>query len=212
MAIDGCAGTVPIMEVFDQLAEKYQGEHSHNPFQAALVERIAGLVPAGSAVVDLGCGTGVPTAKLLTASGHRVVGVDVSEGMLRLAREQVPAAEFVHADFTELPDDFGRFEAATAFFALLMLSKADIERTLDKVAGWLRPGGYFGIGMVNFDGDSLPFDFLGVPVTVSGYLPDDLKAVLTEHGFDVVSIETVDFTPADGPPESQIFVLAQLAA
>ena len=198
------------MEVFDQLAEKYQGEHSHNPFQAALTERIAGLLPAGSAVLDLGCGTGVPTAQLLTASDHKVVGVDISEGMLRLAREQVPAADFVHANFAELPDDFGRFDAVTAFFSLLMLSKADIERVLGKVAGWLKPGGHFGIGMVNFDGDSLPFDFLGVPVTVSGYLQDDLKAVLEAHGFTVVSIETVDFTPADGPPESQIFALAQL--
>jgi ubiquinone/menaquinone biosynthesis C-methylase UbiE len=200
------------MEVFDQLAEKYQGEHSHNPFQSALVERLAALLPGGTSVLDLGCGTGVPTAKLLTESDHRVVGVDVSEGMLRLAREQVPAAEFVHANFVELADDFGRFEAVTAFFSLLMLSKADIERTFDKVHGWLEPGGYLAIGMVNFDGDSLPFDFLGVPVTVSGYLEPDLADVLEAHGFTVTSIETVSFTPADGPEESQIFALAQKPA
>ncbi|WP_164842507.1 class I SAM-dependent DNA methyltransferase [Actinoplanes solisilvae] len=200
------------MEVFDQLAEKYQGEHSHNPFQSALVERIAALLPGGTSVLDLGCGTGVPTAKVLTESDHRVVGVDVSEGMLRLAREQVPAAEFVHADFSALADDFGRFEAVTAFFSLLMLSKADIERTLDKAYGWLQPGGYLAIGMVNFDGDSLPFEFLGVPVTVSGYLQPDLAAVLEAHGFTVDSIETVSFTPADGPEESQIFALARKPA
>lgn len=197
------------MEVFDQLAEQYQGEHSHNPFQAALIERIAALLPAGTSVLDLGCGTGVPTAQILTGSDHRVVGVDVSQGMLRLAREQVPAAEFVHADFTRLADDFGQFEAVTAFFSLLMLSKADIERTLDKARGWLKPGGYLALGMVNFDGDSLPFDFMGVPVTVSGYLQDDLSAVLEAHGFTVDSIETVSFTPADGPEESQIFALAR---
>jgi ubiquinone/menaquinone biosynthesis C-methylase UbiE len=197
------------MEVFDQLAEKYQGEHSNNPFQAALTERISALLPAGTSVLDLGCGTGVPTGKILTDSDHRVVGVDISEGMLRLAREQVPAAEFVHADFKDLPDDFGRFEAATAFFSLLMLSKADIERVLTKAAAWVKPGGYLGIGMVNFDGDSLPFEFLGVPVTVSGYLEPDLAAVVEAHGFKVESIETVDFTPLDGPLESQIYVLAQ---
>ena len=200
------------MEVFDQLAEKYQGEHSHNPFQAALVEKISSLTPAGSTVLDLGCGTGVPTAKILAESDHRVVGVDISEGMLRLAREQVPAAEFRHADFKDLPADFGSFDAVTAFFSLLMLSKADIEKTLTKVAGWLKPGGYFGVGMVNFDGDSLPFDFLGVPVTVSGYLQPDLAALLESHGLTVVDIETVDFTPTDGPQESQIFALAQLPA
>lgn len=198
------------MEVFDQLAEKYQGEHSHNPYQAALIEQIGTTLPAGASVLDLGCGTGVPTAKTLTESGHRVVGVDIAEGMLRHAREQVPAAEFVHANFAELPADFGSFEAVTAFFSLLMLSKAEIERTIDKVAGWLKPGGFFGIGMVNFDADSIPIEFMGVPVTVSGYLEPDLKAVLEAHGFTVVSIETVFFTPTDGPQESQIFALAQI--
>ncbi|MGX6606502.1 class I SAM-dependent methyltransferase [Micromonosporaceae bacterium Da 78-11] len=200
------------MEVFDQLAEKYQGEHSSNPFQAALVERISGLLPAGASVLDLGCGTGVPTATILTASDHRVVGVDVSEGMLALAREQVPAAEFVHADFTDLAADFGSFQAVTAFFSLLMLNKADIAATVAKVTGWLKPGGYFGVGMVNFDGDSLPFDFMGVPVTVSGYLEPDLAALLEAHGLTVLSIETVTFTPTEGPQESQIFALAQLPA
>lgn len=198
------------MEVFDQLAEKYQGEHSSNPVQTALVTRVGGLLPAGTSVLDLGCGTGVPTAQLLTATDHRVVGVDISSGMLKMAREQVPAAEFVHADFKDLADDFGRFEAVTAFFSLLMLSKADIDRTVRKVTGWLKPGGYFAIGMVNFDGDSLPFDFLGVPVTVSGYLQPDLAALLESHGLTVIDIETVEFTPTDGPQESQIFALAQL--
>jgi ubiquinone/menaquinone biosynthesis C-methylase UbiE len=139
-----------------------------------------------------------------------VVGVDIAEGMLRLARQQVPAAEFVRANFADLPADFGKFEAVTAFFSLLMLSKADIERTLDKVAGWLMPGGYFAIGMVNFDADSIPIEFMGVPVTVSGYLEPDLKAILEAHGFTVLSIETVFFTPTEGPQESQIFALAQI--
>ncbi|GGQ61684.1 class I SAM-dependent methyltransferase [Couchioplanes azureus] len=197
------------MEAFDQLAELYQGEHSHNPHQNALIEKIESLVPATAAILDLGCGTGVPTAKIFTESGHRVVGVDIAEGMLRLAREQVPAAEFVRADVRDLPDDFGPFGAVTAFFSLLMLSRADIERTLGRIAGWLEPGGYLGLGMVNLDADSLPVEFMGVPVTVSGYPQDALAARVREAGLEIVSIETVDFTPPNGPPESQIFALGR---
>ncbi|WP_305784566.1 class I SAM-dependent methyltransferase [Symbioplanes lichenis] len=198
------------MEVFDQLAELYQGEHSHNPFQAALTERVAALIPAASTVLDLGCGTGVPTARILTEAGHKVLGVDISEGMLRLAREQVPQAEFRHADLRELPGDLGPFGAVTAFFSLLMLSRADIEATLARAAAWLAPGGHLALGMVELDADSLPVEFLGVPVKVSGYPQDALAARLATAGFDVTSIETVDFTPPDGPPERQTFALAQL--
>jgi len=62
---------------------------------------------------------GVPRYLLLNADIFEMhgtkcmltVGVDISEGMLKLAREQVPAAVYVHADFKDLPDDFGRFDA-----------------------------------------------------------------------------------------------------
>jgi ubiquinone/menaquinone biosynthesis C-methylase UbiE len=199
------------MEVFDQLAELYQGEHSHNPFEAALAEEIDALIPAGASVLDLGCGTGVPVAKIFTESGRRVVGVDISEGMLKLAREQVPAAEFVHANFRDLPADFGEFDAVTSFFSLLMLSRADIEATLRKTHGWLKPGGYFGVGLVNLVGDSLPVEFLGIPVKVSGYAEPELAEKLTEAGLHVEHIETVDFTPANGPQESQIYALCRKA-
>lgn len=200
------------MEVFDQLAEMYQGEHSHNPFQAAVIERVNGLVPPGSSILDLGCGTGVPTARTFTEAGHRVIGVDVSQGMLNLARDQVPAADFRHADFRDLPDDFGTFDAVTSFFALLMLSRADIDATLRKVVGWLRPGGYFAVGMVNFDGDSVPMEFLGVPVSISGYPEAEWRARLEDTGFTVLDIETVEFTPENGPAESQIYALCQTPA
>lgn len=197
------------MEVFDQLAEMYQGEHSQNPFQSALSERLAALLPAGSSVLDLGCGTGVPTAKVLTGAGHRVLGVDISEGMLKLARDQVPAAEFRHADVRQLPGDLGPFDAVTSFFALLMLSRADIDEVLRRTYGWLRPGGWFAVSMVTFDGDSVPLEFLGVPVQISGYPEPQWRDRLTAAGFTVTEIETVDFTPENGPPESQIFALCQ---
>jgi SAM-dependent methyltransferase len=56
-------------------------------------------------VVDLGCGSGI-WARLLTDAGYDVLGVDVSEAMLRIARRQAPRARFERAsvlDFTPPP-------------------------------------------------------------------------------------------------------------
>ena len=198
------------MEVFDQLAHLYQGEHSANPFQAAMTGKVSELVPPGSSILDLGCGTGVPTAKLLTEAGHSVVGVDVSEGMLRLAREQVPGADFRHENVLTMPADHGSYDAVTSFFMLLMLSRAQIGEVLGKVTGWLKPGGHFAVGMVNLDADQLPVQFLDVPVQVSGYPEGEWKGVLEDAGFEVLEIETVEFTPENGPVESQIYALCRV--
>ncbi len=44
-------------------------------------------------VVDLGCGSGI-TAEVLADAGYHVLGVDLSEPLIRIARARVPAAEF----------------------------------------------------------------------------------------------------------------------
>jgi SAM-dependent methyltransferase len=54
------------------------------------------------AVVDLGCGSGI-WAKELNDSGYQVSGVDISQAMIELARQRVPAAEFHVASFLEFP-------------------------------------------------------------------------------------------------------------
>lgn len=65
--------------------------------EAAATRLITALRAAGHAeglIVDLGCGTGV-VARRAVEAGYAAFGVDVSPYMLRLARENVPTAEFV---------------------------------------------------------------------------------------------------------------------
>jgi len=49
-------------------------------------------IPEGL-VVDLGCGSGLWARELLRA-GYRVLGIDISEAMVEIAREKAPRAEF----------------------------------------------------------------------------------------------------------------------
>ncbi len=197
------------MQPFDKIVDLYQATHGDNPQQVAVVDRIAaGLMP-GASVLDLGSGSGVPTAARFAAQGIRVTGVDVAENMIAAARRQVPGADFQQADFRSLTFEAGSFDAVTAFFSLLMLSKAEIEEVVPKIRHWLRPGGTFAFSMVDFDGDEVPVEFLGVSFPASGYAPDDLKELLDRSGFRSVTIERAVFQPDGQEPEPQIFVFCR---
>jgi SAM-dependent methyltransferase len=58
-----------------------------------ILEVLGRAAPPGSLVVDLGCGSGL-WARELTAAGYRVLGIDISEAMIAIARARVPEAEF----------------------------------------------------------------------------------------------------------------------
>src|ERR1700761_5148569 len=61
--------------------------------------------PAGSTVLEAGCGVGAQTVTLVSSSpGARITSIDVSEDSLREAQARVgDGVEFLHADLFDLP-------------------------------------------------------------------------------------------------------------
>ncbi len=102
--------------------------------------RATGL-KAGGAALDVACGSGKLTAELGRLAGPqgRVVGLDFSPEMLRIARRANLELRFVEGDALALPFPDGSFDAATIAFGLRNL--ADPVRGLKEMVRVLRPGG-----------------------------------------------------------------------
>jgi predicted TPR repeat methyltransferase len=199
-------------EAFDAIGDRYDEAFPHKEGQLSAGEWLIESLRAGSRVLDLGCGTGVPTARQLSDAGFEVVGVDLSGGMVKLARTYVPRATFHQLDLADLrtggPHDLGRFDAVTAFFSLLMLPRGEIPLALRTIHHLLVPGGLFALSMVEADVDDFAIPFLGNTIRVSGYLQEDLRHVLETGGFDIVKETSYTYAPsvADVPPEEQLFL------
>ncbi|MEU5114654.1 class I SAM-dependent methyltransferase [Streptomyces longwoodensis] len=199
-------------EAFDAIGGRYDEAFPHKEGQVEATDWLVGALPAGARVLDLGCGTGLPTARRLAEGGLDVVGVDLSARMVALAREHVPEASVHQADLADLrpggPLDLGRFDAVTAFFCLLMLPRAEIPLALRTIHHLLVPGGRLALSMVEADVDGFAIPFLGSTIRVSGYLRDDLLQVVDGAGFDIVDETSYTYAPssAEVPPEIQIFL------
>jgi demethylmenaquinone methyltransferase/2-methoxy-6-polyprenyl-1,4-benzoquinol methylase len=87
-----------------------------------LAELIAALPPART--LDVACGTGFLTRHLR----GEVVGLDQSERMLTVARDQAPAARFVHGDALELPFADGEFDRVFTSYFYCHLEPAERTR------------------------------------------------------------------------------------
>jgi 2-polyprenyl-3-methyl-5-hydroxy-6-metoxy-1,4-benzoquinol methylase len=194
---------------YDRIGEHYDEAFPHKDAQvtstAGLIERLR----PGARVLDVGCGTGLPTTRRLADAGLSVTGVDISPVMLDIARRNVPEASFAHVDMVDLdPELLGTYDAVVAYFALLHLPRARVPRALSALRGMLVPGGWLTLSMVEADVDDLPIPFLGHHVRVTGYFRDDLRGLLTEAGFAVEEEETASYAPssAQADPEIQLFL------
>ncbi|GAA5008960.1 class I SAM-dependent methyltransferase [Kitasatospora paranensis] len=208
---------------FDAIGARYDEVFPDRSGQLASGSWLLERLEAGAPVLDVGCGTGGPTARQLADGGLRVTGVDLSDGMLAVARATVPGAEFHRLDMYDLataraatawgapglgPRGAGTFAAATAFFSLILLPRRDIAAVLGRIRTLLRPGGLLALGMVEADLDNAPLPFLGREVRMSGYVREDLTRTLGASGFTVESCTGHPYAPASTalPPEEQLFL------
>ena len=104
--------------------------HSHPLIRATPVER-------GDRIADLGAGVGAIAARL-TRRARAVIGLDVTEGMLRLAPDQVSK---VVGDMTQLPFADESLDGAFSTFVLQHVPRTGV--LFREVARALRPGGFF---------------------------------------------------------------------
>lgn len=127
---------------YDAVSYRYRaddaGEEGYAGWLATLRER----VPAAGAVLDLGCGNGVPVARALVGHGYALTGVDLSAVQVRRARRLVPGARFLWADATEVRFPAAAFDAVVCLYTLIHLPLDEQPLLLGRIAGWLRPGGW----------------------------------------------------------------------
>ena len=131
-----------VREGYDRASHAYRSDEftSQGSGYAYWLPRLKRTLAAGSRVLDLGCGCGIPASREL-ARCHRVTGVDLSPVQIARARRLVPDARFLCADMAEVEFEPRSFDAAIAFFSLINLPLHEQPLVLMRVSGWLVPGG-----------------------------------------------------------------------
>jgi SAM-dependent methyltransferase len=193
---------------FDLIGKRYDESFVERDVQLAEGAWLIQQLPSDARVLDLGCGSGLPTAKQLIDAGVEVVGVDESSAMLELAQQQAPGGRYLHQDLRQL-DELGEFDAIVANFALLMLPRSDIPTLLENVREHLRGPKLLLIAMVHGDFDFFPVSFLGAPTSVSAYPPDKLRDVVADAGFEVLELKEVEAEAEPGRIEVQLYLRAR---
>ena len=119
------------------------------------------------------------------AQGAAAVGIDLSPGMIEVARREQPGAEFRVGDLLGLPAADAEFGAVIAFYSVIHLDPGELPAALAEMYRVLRPGGlilltfHVGTEVRHFDA------WLGhdVDVDFRFHQPRDVSAALTSAGF-----------------------------
>ena len=180
-----------VADGYDRIAEQYcawasqVGQEQRAKYTAVLLDKL----PVGAAVLDLGCGAGLPTTRQL-AERFAVTGVDISARQVALARHYVPTATLLHADMTQLDLAPMSFDAVAAFYSFMHVPRHEQPELLRKIAAWLRAGGVL-VATLWPDATEATFadDWLGAPMYWSGFDRATTTRLIAEAGLHLLCAE-----------------------
>ncbi len=195
---------------YDRVAERHAEWASRT--RTAERERYANLLlkrlPANAAVLDLGCGIGIPTTRTL-AGKFCVRGVDLSERHIALARQNVPAARFSCRDMTQLIWPSDSVDAIAAFYSIIHVPRDEHRGLFERISGWLRPGGLF-VGTLGTTDDPAGHeeDWLGAPMFWSSFDVATSVQLISAAGLEIEAA-TVETADEDGQEVPFLWVVAR---
>ncbi len=194
-----------VQQGYDRIAREYLAWRAEEPLLfCAELQDLADRLPPDAAVLDAGCGAGVPFTLWLSERFH-VTGVDISNEQLRLARQNVPRATFLQQDMTSLDVPPESFDAITCFYALIHVPRDRHARVLANFSRALKRGGYLLLITGNEDLDDDVDEFFGAPMYWSHFDRATSLRMIRDAGFEIVWDKVV----SDRPSGAHVLALAR---
>ena len=176
------------MYEYDLIADWYATER-RAPTGVPELEALVARLPVGAAVLDVGCGNGIPLTSLLVAAGCTVLGIDSSPRMLERFRRNCPGTPFICGPI-QSADLHGRtFDAAVAWGVIFHLPHDEQRSAIAKIASVLSPGGLLLFTSGDQDGEKEGDPMNGVPFHYWSFSVDGYRELLRANGLTLLDVQ-----------------------
>jgi len=140
-----------VRQAYDTVAEDYATHlpdtRAEAPLDLAMIDAFAQAVTSGddARVLDAGCGAG-RMSRYVAERGCLVEGVDLSAGMVAMARRDHPDLVFTVGSLTDLPYPDDQFAGLMLWYSIIHTPPRGQARVFAEVSRVLRPGGHLLVG------------------------------------------------------------------
>jgi ubiquinone/menaquinone biosynthesis C-methylase UbiE len=182
-AVYDAAAEMYAQRVGTELCAAFEG-----PVDRALLAAFVEFVGATAGpVADVGCGPG-RAAAFLAAHGLDVVGVDVAQAMLTVARAAHPDIRFEEGRLTALPFPYGSLAGAVCWYSIIHTPSERLEEVFAELRRVLSGDGHLLVAFQAGDGEGVQrTDAYGTGISLTNFrhFPDEVARSLIAAGLEV---------------------------
>jgi len=178
-------GAEKIVGLYDRHADAWDRDRSRRLMERAWLDGFRALLPAGGAILDIGCGSAEPIARYLIDAGYVLTGVDSSPRMIEICRQRFPQQSWHVADMREL--SLGRrFDGLIAWDSFFHLTPQDQRNMFLRFRAHAAPGAALLFTSGPQHGEAIG-TYQGEPLYHGSLDAAEYQSLLDGNGFEVVS-------------------------
>jgi SAM-dependent methyltransferase len=171
---------------YNTVAVSYAGIVQDGPsYEAEVLDLLAKRASGVGPVLDVGCGPG-RVAGLLAERGVPVIGIDLSPGMLEVARRDHPDLDFRVGTMTALDLPDGELGGVISWWSIIHLPRDVVPTAFAEFHRVLAPGGVLLLGFhVGDESNHKTSGYGGLPMNihVHRWQPEGLTEIAVAAGF-----------------------------
>jgi ubiquinone/menaquinone biosynthesis C-methylase UbiE len=191
-------------QAYNLAAQKYHNlfhnEMNEKEYDRKLLDSFAARFNKDSLICDAGCGPSGHIGRYLFEKGIKVIGVDISEKCVELARINNPEMKFECADITSMPFDDNTFDGLISYYSIINTPKIYVNRIFAEFRRVLKPDGFFLIAVKAGTTEGYVDDLLGIKTKTyfSLFTQDEIVSYFEAAGF------ALEFTEKRNPYDFEI--------
>ena len=204
------------VEVFDKHAIKYQQKFlDFDLYNDSFDLFCLNIKQPEAHILELACGPGNITKYLLSKRpDFKLVGIDLSPNMIRLATANNPDADFRIMDCKTISSFNQKFNGIICGFALPYLSKEEVIQLIKDSAGLLFQDGILYVSTMEDDYEKSGWQLSSAGEKVYQYFYEEkqLTTTLIEQGFEVIHLDRKKYQSDKGAEIVDLIIMARRIA
>jgi len=178
----------------DRYHELFHDEMSRKVHDLALLDSFAKRFDDGTLVLDAGCGPCAHVGRILFDKGIPVIGIDISDRCVELARAHNPGMQIERGDLAAMPFPEGMFRGVVSYYSIIDTPKRFVAELLGGFHRVLEPDGSLLLVVKEGETEGWQDSLLDIAseIYVSTFSASEIERLLDQGGFAIESIEKRD--------------------
>ena len=167
---------------YDELAEK--------EFDKKFLDEYLKLFNTNSTICSVGCGPCGHIEKYIYQKGFRIIGIDISEKCIEIARKNNPTIQFEVGDFSKTNYEDNYFDGLVSYYSIVDSPKIYLDKIFKEFNRVLKKNGYLLLVVKEGNTEGYTKELLGIETEIyfSLFTEYEIRTILERNDFEVVKM------------------------